>query len=988
MAIPKAKLFRLSIVVILIGLFGMLAKPASAQYFVSESNPIIKWSKIEFDNQYIVFPRSNPNIGLTVSQYMELLRTPITTGLNPNLSKFPVLINTQNILSNGMVTWTPSRMELYGVPSRNTFATQWLKQLTTHEFRHVAQLSALDVGFTKGLSYVLGQQSQGLISALLRTYYLEGDAVLTETLYSTFGRGRQPEFSIGHRALMDVDSPLYNKKNRIKYNQISLGSLKNFSPDIYATGYYLVSSVDRRLGGDFWGKALRYTGRNPFFLFTFDISFKKYAKTTFSDEFELALNDLKAHWKQFSDVEDSATAIKTRTTSYSTYTYPLPLNDTLIVSLKKDLDRTNRFVTINPKTGEEEVLFYTGYVTSRPIIKDNTLYWTEYAPSLSWGNKNSSVVKSAKLKLDKNNKITDTDHSKYKINEQGVFYVTALGDRGFAMISYNDASSLELIITDTEFNIKSRHVQDWFDASFNGLAWDNKTEKLLGIILNEDGMWLGQFNDTTKTFDKFSKPSYVTLNNLSASDGKALFSSISSGKDEVHIMDLVTKEESRLTESKYGSVASSLGSIWSQRTTMDSTFLLTKYSIEGYLPATQKLDTVAKEKIEYRFIPKDFLSYKYDSVKLARETVGEIINMDTVKIDKSQLKNFKIEKYSKAKNLFRIHSWAPFYISVPRITNESEIAIGAGANMLSQNLLSDFVAMASVGYYKKTIATSATLKYTGLPVHINATVDYGGGYQNTIKYDEESSRTIQPDKYLNISAGLSLPLNLSSGVNNRYLTLSTDFSYINSLVQTEDGYDEGIEKLSFNASYSSFKSRTIKEMNPRLGYVAQFYSSFNPFRNDFGTVYGVMGRGYLPGFMLDHSLQLAASYQFQDEKKYNYSQKGLFPMGAYSNFSAKSISSVQAKYQAPLFYPDWGMGPLIYFKRISLNVIGDYSNVEATQYYKSAAVLPEHFYTYGAGLDFLVHLFSFGTPLTFGFTLYKTNTYDSMGVGFNFGIDF
>ena len=986
MVIQKLKLFNIFKVVILLSV-ALFAKQASAQYFVSETNPMIKWSKIEFDNQYVVFPKENPYIGLTVSKYLQLLKGPVTVGLNPNLSKFPVLINTQNILSNGLVTWTPSRMELYGVPARNTFATQWLKQLTTHEFRHVAQMSTMNVGFTKALSYVIGQQAQGLVSALLPTLYLEGDAVLTETMYSTFGRGRQPEFTIALRALMDDDVTIYDRKDKKKfnYNRVSLGSVADFIPSRYVSGYLFTSSVERRLGADFWSKTLNYTGRNPFFFFTIDISFKKFGKTKFDDEFQLSLIELSRYWKQFSKVDDSATSIPTQLTSYSTYEDPLPLNDSLIVSLKKDMDKTIRFVTINPKSAEENDLFYTGYVTSRPIIKESKLYWTEYNPSLSWGNKNSSVVKSISLYFNKKGKVKHTKESEIKVTEEGVFYVTALGDRGFAMISYNKTNTPELIITDTEFNITARHTQNWFDASFNGLTWDDKTNKIYGIVLNHDGMWIGAFNDSTKIFDKVTKPSYVTLNHLSASGGKLLFSSIASGKDEAHIMDLTTKEEYQITESKYGSVASSFASIWSQRTDIDSTLLLTTYSRQGYLPSTQKASI--KEKVEYSYTPKDFLSYKFDSTKLAREKIGQIINLDTVRVDSSIVNEFKIDKYRKTRHLFVPHSWSPIYVSISRLMDESKILVGAGANMMSQSLLSDFTSIATLGYAKKMFAANAMLTYTGLPVHISASVDYGGGYQNSILYDSSEAQPVTLDKYLAIKGGLSLPLNLSSGVNNRSLVLATEISYVNSLLQNTNGYKEGFGKLSFNASYSSFKSRTIKQLGSRLGYSVQAYTSLNPFRNDFGTVYGVAARGYFPGFMRNHSLQIAAGYQYQHEDQYNYTQKGLFPMGAYNNFTAKEVASVQGSYQVPLAYPDWGIGPIVYFKRISLRLIGDYSYVTPTKAYDLIG-LPNHFYTYGAGLDFYVHFFRIGTPMTIGFVLYDTNTVDGMGVSFNFGIDF
>lgn len=990
MDIQRVGLYRIGALVITLLLF-CFPKESSAQYFVSPVGSIKKWSQIDTESYKLVFPENNSYTGAMTATYLNELLLYINRGfLNP-IKKFPILLRTDNILSNGLVTWVPKRMEIYSVPSRNTFATQWMKQLVTHEFRHVAQMSNIDVGFTNVMSYIIGEQAQGIVAMTLPTYFLEGDATLIETLYSTFGRGRQPKFSIDYRAILHTKTSIYRKRNKDKLNidKMLLGSYKDHVPNIYHTGYYLVGASNRYYGGDFWGKVLDYTGRRPYTIVPVSFAFNKYAKENMNTLASRTLNELNSHWKQYSYIPNSSTILNTKKTSYTTYTDPLPFNDSLVLVLKADFDKTNRFTVINSNTNIEQRLLYTGYVTSRPIIKDNIVYWTEYDPSLSWGQKNSSVVKSMTLSLNKRGKVKYKKHKTKKITEQGVFYVSAMGDDGFAMISYNEDNLPELVIVDTQFNIIEKHLYRKFDSSFNGLTWDNKTKTIYGIILDEQGMWIGGFNRRKKAFEEVTRPSYVTVNNLSATDGRLFFTSIMSGKDEVHSLLLDDKSEHKITLSQYGSVSSSLGSIWSQRTVNDSTMLMTTYSVKGYLPAKQTIEKEFAEKINYSYIPNDLLSYKYDSLANLRIAEQPIINMDSVKIDSSVVKKFKVKKYRKGLNFFNVHSWAPIYLDVDKLMNEQQITIGAGAFFTSQNLLSDVIFGGGIGYYNKSFTYSANASYTGLPVHFSASVDGGGGdqlLQSTKEISGSSSAERQDlNKFLSFSGKLSLPLNFTSGVNLRFFELSAGYSYINTVLEDIDSYIEGIHKMNLSVKFSNYKSRTAKQLAPRLGYIFELYSAINPVKSDFGRVYGVFLKGFFPGLMKNHTLQISALYQHQDEGEFNYLQKGSFALGAFNNFAAKNVLSAKMLYKAPIAYPDWGFASSVYFRRITLTLLADYSYAAPTAQYASR-FKTRNFYTYGGGLDFELNIFRISYPVIVGFTMYKTNTDDKLGWFLNFRI--
>ena len=85
-------------------------------------------------------------------------------------------------------------MELYPTPEQNTIPLDPVKQLSIHELAHVMQMESLNKGFSRGMSFILGEQFYGVVAFLLPLWFLEGDAVFAESALTESGRGRNPSF--------------------------------------------------------------------------------------------------------------------------------------------------------------------------------------------------------------------------------------------------------------------------------------------------------------------------------------------------------------------------------------------------------------------------------------------------------------------------------------------------------------------------------------------------------------------------------------------------------------------------------------------------------------------------------------------------------------------------------------------------------------------------------------------------------------------------
>ena len=172
------------------------------QYFVTGQDPAsIKWKQINTNDFQIIFPQEAEKKALYVASLLEDLVEKGGKNLDWQPKKFSVILHTHSATSNGLVAWAPKRMELYTTSPQDNDAQTWLDHLTTHEFRHVVQLDKMEQGLTRLLNYVFGQQATAVVVGLyLPPWFMEGDAVCTETSLGFSGRGRSPEFEQELRA--------------------------------------------------------------------------------------------------------------------------------------------------------------------------------------------------------------------------------------------------------------------------------------------------------------------------------------------------------------------------------------------------------------------------------------------------------------------------------------------------------------------------------------------------------------------------------------------------------------------------------------------------------------------------------------------------------------------------------------------------------------------------------------------------------------------
>ena len=966
----------------------------TAQYYdLGQSPASIRWKQIRTPWNRLIFPENYQGQALRLMKYLDTIRPIIGYGFRYGPMRMPVVMHTQNFSSNGLVMWAPKRMELIVPPNIETFAEPWLKQLATHEYRHSVQFNNTNRHFIRVLSYIFGQQGSLVGAAMLPLWLMEGDAVMAETELASFGRGLQPSFTIDYRALNGerrdflkqnpdgkptgmeyrrarANGLPVNRWDRFAIDKWFCGSYKDHIPDHYHVGYQIATYSFTRYRENIWNKVADFGSRYPFLICTAKIALHRNYRTSTNKLFRAAFDDLSRFWDSLPETKDNTRIIATPRTSFTTYSSPIPSGPHTVIALKSDLDRYSRIVEIDTRTGTERTIRYTGSISTPLTLSEGRLLWTEYRPSTLWDQRVNSQLCYFDLETGKSGTVR---------GERQTLFPVALPGGKTARVEYNYDGSYTIVGEEVRHMLPDT-------ISVHGLAWDDLTRRLYFIGLSDAGMWIGTVggSDSPEGFSIVKPSTYSTLSNLRAAGGKLYFGSIQSGRDEAHLFDLVSKREYRITSSRYGSFTPAPFPGGKQ-------VAVTTYTPNGYLIATRTLDP-------------DSLTTVTDPrpqnvVNPPRRHWEVALDIDSVRADTTS--TVEIKRFRKAANMFNIHSWAPLGFDPDGVVGEKSLNIHLGASLISQSLLNSTFAHLMYAWTEQGSLVAGRIRYYGLAPKIEVEASYGGGdqlaYLPTIITSTPNDPSTSPDNpsgseqppalpdmqqpnillpaipslksYFDVSLRLFLPILLDAGYHIRYLTPDVTLSHNNALLYDPIGnkFDHGMQKLSVSLQYIDNVRMAHRDFLPRWGYAVRFSSVSDPFNRNFGRLWSAYARGYLPGVALHHSLQLRAAYQYQHAGTYNYRQKEVYPRGADYDIVPRRYLGTSVDYQMPLCYPDGGISSIIYFKRIRLNLTGDFARFQDHQGRMG------NIYSYGGELIFDLNLLRTPAPATtsFGISLYK-----------------
>ncbi|MCP4151677.1 MAG: hypothetical protein GY757_28295, partial [bacterium] len=703
-------------------------------------SPGIDWKKIDTPHFEIVFPVEITGEAQRVANTLEYFLEPLTKTLGKKTRRITLVLSNRGTIANGWVGLSPYMSEWFSVPSVKV--VDWYQNLALHEGRHIIQYNKINKGFTK-LAYILfGDSGLSALSQIaMPNWYMEGDAVIMETLLTEGGRGREPSFDMHLRA---------QRLSGIRYDfqKNVLGSYKNLTPNEYTLGYFLSTYARRKYGAEIWNKVFDRTANNAFFPLIFPLALKKETGKTDIQLYESTMEELEHLWKkQLAGLKLSVfeTLNKRHKKKWEAYTFPHGHSDGSIIALKSGLDHLKTLVRIQDGGEEEKIKTIAPLMTLAGGItrQKNIIAWAERVPDSRWAKRSYSEIA-----------VCDLDTGKTKrISNKTKYYAPVLSHdaKRIAMVEFTPDRTASIVILDTATGKELQRLTGKRNTIPYAPSWSENDRRIVFTFKNKKGIAI-KIWDTTDNSQKSILPAGMENISFPLFYGNyILYCSSYSGIDNIYAVEQVTGRRYQVTSVKFGAFYPAL-------TAGGKELLFSNYTALGNDVARMKLEPGEWKRIEE--VEDRSLNY---FLPLLEQEQGKAIP-DCVDIP---IKEYEVKGYLGWKPRLNFHSREIEY-------TDPEMRL----NFLSNDKLSKTALTAGVVFNRneRVFRFDMEGRYSGLYPEL----EFGGGYGNRGFSYMNSEGGIGSSNWRETTAfcGIRVPLNLSRGIYSTGISIGTHLSYI------------------------------------------------------------------------------------------------------------------------------------------------------------------------------------------------------------------
>ena len=934
---------RLPLIILAIFLNAQLM---NAQFTSSGNDPAyVRWNSIQGNSYRVIYPSGLDSLGKVYSEALERFSVPVSASIgflpNQNYRKpHPVVLHAYNSSPNGLVAWTPRRMELYTVPDAyEPEPLPWVTELAIHESRHVAQMQFANHRGRKFWQILTGELAAGAFAALYPgPAFFEGDAVAAETGLSSSGRGRCADF-------LEYYMVSFDKGDFRDWYKWRYGSQKYYTPDYYRVGYMTIAGM-RTLYDEplftkrYYDRMFRFKAFNvPFF------NMQHTVKDVSGKNFKETFRDIEQYFQDTWEKEtiERGPFMPSEKVSATPRRFESLTGSTLtpegILSVRTSIALPRGIVGQDGK----DVCAFAGSTSSlmwsEPLGR---LFWSESIPDPRWELKSTSTIRY----------MEPDSRVKHNLTEGGRYFNPApsLADERIAAVEYPYDGTTSVTVLDGRDGHELARYPAPDSLQAVEVAWSEAGIAVSAISEQGFGIYLAD-----SSFRTLLPPQPVKVKQLrSSKDGKVLFVCDRTGVNELYRLDVNTLELEKISNTLFGA--------------SDFVFSGDSLYYSVLSPESRGL---------YRTATPDLPVKKVDFSEIHHYPIADKLSAQEKALSAGygDTASSEPEKYSKAGHLFHVHSWAPVFFNYDDILDLSfdqlYLSAGAGATVLFQNELGTMYGSAAYGVHKDPDREGGPWKHSG-----HAKFTYSGLYpvfEGKLDFNDRDAREYYRMKeegksssfYYSLldkpafdgSLTMYVPLNFSSGGWSRGIIPQVKYSLSNNVisrteityryVENPDGtrtkeivssdiHDPKVmQQLVFGVRGYTMRPTASSGVYPRWGIGAELMVREWLGINELVTPnLGAYLYGYVPGIIPQHGLKLTATYQTMLNTnsllKNNYLSvlpRG-FSYGALSSFI--SGFPMQMKFTADYamaFAPvDWSfLCPAAYIRNFELTAHMDYA---------------------------------------------------------------
>jgi hypothetical protein len=926
----------------------LVPRNVSGQYFVAGQDPGgIKWRQIQTEHFQILYPSDYEAEGHRVAHIFEKVYGYSGVTLSHHPRKITIILHAKSMKSNGFVAWSPSRIELFPTPGQDSYAQEWIEQLATHELRHHVQIDKIESELPAIFKILLGEQAASIvIGAYLPFWFLEGDAVVTETALSSSGRGRVPSFTMELKAQAD-------EKGIYSFDKAYLGSYKDYIPDYYQLGYQMVSNIRNKNGGEVWGKVLHHIAKNPLGVNSLSKGLKLATGKNQDEHYREIMYNLKnTNPFRLNIPEDTVLSGRRMVGSskeYISYRYPHLLNDSSIVALKSSLGKIQELVLIDKNLNERK-LFEPGFILEESLsVSNGKIVWFESKPDLRWTHRDRTLLRILDIQ---SGTLVDKVFSE-KLYAP-MFSPDGKWISAVALDNLNH-SSIDLISVDN-YLIKKVFMA-YPNHYFITPSWSKDGSSMYAVDLGDKGKSIVKLNLANGKKNNITVPISGEIKKPFQWNNFLIYSANQSGKFQGFAIDLTTNKQYLIATAKYG-----IKDL--QCSGNSNTLIFADYAANGFKIATKTVNSDVWKEIDQKSWFQDTLANK-----LTAQEKGAI---DFSKQDTNQ---YTSQKYVKFLNLINIHSWSPAYVDPDNST------VNIGFSVISQNKLT--TAITQFGYNYSSVNQAGKwvgkFEYSGWYPILRIYGDYGKEksqyYQinrhyntNNVLISQDTVAVPYSKKVLNTHFDALIPFNFSKGKMYRMVEPEIQIGY------SHYWQDPATPSTIFRGSYIPFSYRlylhnimqqSTRDIQARWGQIVDLQFRHTPFGDKrLGNIVSTEGTFFFPGILCNQGIRVYTGYQLKKSASSYFNDLIYYPRG-YTNVDNNELKTLRSDYVLPLLSPDWHIWHLYYLKRITMRLFYDYAQI-SIPIHQTTNTINKTLSSFGGELVTECHLLRFIAPFKLG----------------------
>ena len=855
----------------------LTAGAAFSQHF-GGNPPSVKWNQVNNAAARIIFPKGLDSVARQVAGIVQQLNNTTQQSIGSRMQKIDIVLHNQTILSNAYVALGPYRSEFYLMPPQNSFtlgSLPWPEQLAIHEFRHVQQNNNFNVGLSKVVRTIFGEEGQALANSLvIPDWFYEGDAVYNETNVSKQGRGRLPFFFNDYRSL-------WVAMKDYSWMKLRNGSYKDFTPDHYRLGYMLAAYGREKYGDDFWKKVTRDAATYKGLFYPFQKAIKNYSGKSYPVFRKDALDYFKKIYDTAAIVVDKSATSQTHFVADEEY--PAVVDDSTIVFMKATYKQIPVFM-IRSK-GEDKKLRVRDYSIDNQFSYNNgKIVYASYRPDLRWGWKDYSELKIVDINTGKQHSLTR--YSKYfspDISSDGSTIVAVKVDaKGNSVLQFLDAGNGSVI----------KVVANPENLFYTYPKFSNSKDVIIAVKNTAGQMSLALVDGAKGTTGYLVPFSYNVIGFPVVQNDTIYFSASHGANDRIFSYIL---SEKKLYELQFGDM--DITGVYQPAVSSDK-FWWSNFTALGY-----RLRSVNKKELVWKSVTGNAFG-------------SPLPDFGISSINKNPVGTFSFSNESAASKYAASYKLLNFHSLHPLIDDPVYSLSIVGENVLN-TLQSELFFSYNRNELSKQVGfnTSYGALFPYFSGGVNYTFDRRGLYHGKrIYWNEVEAR-----------AGFKLPFIFNKGRNFTGLNIGADYVLNQPNFKGVFKDSLGNQSFSYVNTYLSFYNQVQQarqHIYPRLAQ-SLLLSYKRAISNFDANQFLVSGYLYLPGIFVNHSVILNAAFQQKDTlNQRSFSNSFPFSRG-YSAENFHLMTKWGINYHLPLAYPDAGFGNIVYLLRLRANVYYD-----------------------------------------------------------------